>query len=150
MRFHLSRYDFRLPRYRRAKRKVIFDRLLSLSFSLTRISRSRLVSLTYPKLPDKQQLRFLEIALPGKKSRSVGRGPIHNFFPTRYTLTPYISATDWDIGIKQKRISMVWFPLHSKWILVTKCLIFFIVFYTKNWSFIYDFTGIYWFYISVI
>ena len=27
--FHLSRYDFRLPSYRRVKRKVIFNRLLS-------------------------------------------------------------------------------------------------------------------------
>ena len=48
--FHLSRYDFRLPRYRRVKQKVIFNRLLSPSLSLTRTSRSHLRSLTYPKL----------------------------------------------------------------------------------------------------
>ena len=41
--FDSSRYDSRLPSYRRAKGKVIFDRLLSPSLS-------RLVSLTYPKL----------------------------------------------------------------------------------------------------
>ena len=48
--FHLSRYDFRLPRYRRVEQKVIFNRLLSPSLSLTRTSRSHLVSLAYPKL----------------------------------------------------------------------------------------------------
>ena len=48
--FRLSRYDFRLPRYRRVKRRIIFHRLLSPSSSLIRISRSHLVSLTYLKL----------------------------------------------------------------------------------------------------
>ena len=62
--FRLSRYDFRLPRYRRVKTRVIFNRLISPSSSLTRTSRSRLASLTYPK----HQLRFLE-----KKQVSVSR-----------------------------------------------------------------------------
>ena len=47
--FHSSRYNFRLPRYRRVKKRVIFNRLPSLSLSLTRTSRSHLLSLTYPK-----------------------------------------------------------------------------------------------------
>ena len=50
MLFHLSRSDFRFSRYRRVKRRVIFDRLPSPSSSLTRTSRSHLVSLTYTKL----------------------------------------------------------------------------------------------------
>ena len=50
MLFHLSRSDFRFSRYRRVKRRVIFNRLISLSLSLTRISRSHFVSLTYTKL----------------------------------------------------------------------------------------------------
>ena len=45
--FDSSRYDFRPRRYHRVKKGVIFDRLTSSSSSLTRISRSRLVSLTY-------------------------------------------------------------------------------------------------------
>ena len=48
--FGPSRYDFRLPRYRRAKKEVIFNRLLSPSLSLIRTSRSRLASLTYLNL----------------------------------------------------------------------------------------------------
>ena len=47
--FRLFRYDFRFPRYRRVKERIIFNRLLTLSLSLIRISRSHLVSLTYPK-----------------------------------------------------------------------------------------------------
>ena len=39
--FDSSRYDFRFPRYRRVKRKIIFNRLLSPSSSDNRISRSR-------------------------------------------------------------------------------------------------------------
>ena len=48
--FGPSRYDFRLPRYRRVKKEVIFNRLLSPSLSLIRTSRSRLASLTYLNL----------------------------------------------------------------------------------------------------
>ena len=36
MSFRLSRYDLWLPRYRRLKKRVIFDRLLSPSLSLIR------------------------------------------------------------------------------------------------------------------
>ncbi len=62
--FCLSRYDFRFPRYRRVKRKVIFNRLLPLSSSFT------LARLTDPfQSPDKRQTQFLENrthAFPGK------------------------------------------------------------------------------------
>ena len=48
--FDSSRYDFRFPRYRRVKKEVIFNRLLSSSSSLIRTSRSHLASLTYLNL----------------------------------------------------------------------------------------------------
>ena len=67
--FHSFRYDFRLPRYRRAKTRLIFNRLLPPSSLLRRTSRSHLASLTYPKL---------EASVSRKKYRSVCRGPIHN------------------------------------------------------------------------
>lgn len=47
--FPLSRYDFRFPSYRRAKTKVIFNRLL---FS----SLWSLLALTYPKLETSDEL----------------------------------------------------------------------------------------------
>ena len=97
--FELSLYDFRFPRYRRIKRRVIFNRLLSSSSS----SRSE-VSLALPsRTADERQTRFLE--------KNVGRGFIHHprrrVLSTRKTLNCYNSASDRDIGIKQKAISMV-------------------------------------------
>ena len=69
---HLYRYDFRFPRYRRLKKTVIFDRLLSPSSSLTRTSRSRLADLS--QTADKWQTRFLEeyayVVVSRKKCRS--------------------------------------------------------------------------------
>ena len=59
--FGPSRYDFRFPRYRRVKKRVIFNRLLSPSLSLTRTSRSHLASLTYLNLQTSD-------AIPGKNS----------------------------------------------------------------------------------
>lgn len=36
----------------------------------------------------------------------------------------YISTIDWDFGLKQKATSMAWFFIFSKWILITKFLVF--------------------------
>lgn len=37
-------------------------------------------------------------------------------------LNPYISPIDRDIGMNQKAISLVWFPLCFDWVLVIKLL----------------------------
>ena len=73
--FHSFRYDFRLSRYRRAKRRVIFNRLLSPSLLLIRTSRSHFALLTYPKLQtsDKHDSWKNEVRFSRKKYRSVGR-----------------------------------------------------------------------------
>ena len=82
MLFDLSRYDFRLPRYRRVKTKAIFNRLLSPSFSLTRNFHSHLVSLTYPKLQTSDRRdSWKNVVFPGK---NVGHEPIHNICVKRY------------------------------------------------------------------
>ena len=53
--FHSSRYDFRLPRYRRAKTRVIFNRLsISILVAYSDLSLA-------PRLPDLSQT-------PGKRS----------------------------------------------------------------------------------
>ena len=106
-RFHLSRYNFRLPRYRRVKERVISGRLLSPSLSLTRTSRSHLAHTDLSQIADKRQTEFLEkrITFPGKISRSVGR--IRNaraMLSVMETLKRCSSVTDRDIGIKQKAI----------------------------------------------
>ena len=105
--FELSLYDFRFPRYRRIKRRVIFNRLLSSSSS----SRSE-VSLALPsRTADERQTRFLEKRSTRFLEKNVGRGFIHHprrrVLSTRKTLNCYNSASDRDIGIKQKAISMV-------------------------------------------
>lgn len=54
------------------------------------------------------------------------RGPIHDLYTvlnTTETLNSYILATDWDIGINQKGISIARFSLSSERILI-KILIF--------------------------
>ena len=58
--FHLLRYHFRFPRYRRVKKRVIFDRLPSPSFSFySKLSLAP--SLTdLSQTADKRQTRFLE------------------------------------------------------------------------------------------
>ena len=91
MLFHSSRYDFRFPRYRRVKKKVIFNRLLSLSLTLTRISRSHLGLLTYPKLQtsDRRDSWKNVVRVSTKKCRSLRL--IHNFLSRALILTPYIS-----------------------------------------------------------
>ena len=82
MLFDLSRYNFRLPRYRRVKTKAIFNRLLSPSFSLTRNFHSHLVSLTYPKLQTSDRRdSWKNVVFPGK---NVGHEPIHNICVKRY------------------------------------------------------------------
>ena len=77
--FHSSRYDFRLPRYRRAKEKVIFNRLLPPFLSLIRVSRSHLHSPTYPKLQTSDRRDSWKNVLRNTRfqERNVGRGPIH-------------------------------------------------------------------------
>ena len=105
--FELSLYDFRFPRYRRIKRRVIFNRLLSSSSS----SRSE-VSLALPsRTADERQTWFLEKRSTRFLEKNVGRGFIHHprrrVLSTRKTLNCYNSASDRDIGIKQKAISMV-------------------------------------------
>ena len=120
--FRLSRYDFRLPRYRRVKRMVIFNRLLSPSLSLTR-------SADLSQTPDKRQTRFLEKRV-SKIYRPIDGATVHNFctiLTIVNTWNPCNSATDWDIGTNQKPISIAWhflhplkacfiFILHSSWI----------------------------------
>lgn len=63
-----------------------------------------------------------------KRYRSLGRGPIHiNLYTTLSvtdTLSPYISTFNWDIGIKQKLTSMVWFRLFPVVDLMIKFSIF--------------------------
>ena len=127
MLFYSFRYRFWLPRYRRVKKRLIFNRLRSLSLSLIRTSRSRLVSLTYPK----RQLRFLEKKVGQCVAKSINR--LRAVLNITKTLNPYISATVWDIGIKQKGISTVCFPLSSMRISITKFSIFFNFFFT--WKF---------------
>ena len=122
--FDLSRYDFRLLRYRRVKGKVIFNRLPSPSLSLTRTSRSHFCPLTYPKLQTSGRRDSWKnvVRISKKKYRSVGHGPIHNLrilLCIMETLNRYISATDWDIRIRQKGISMARFPLFSERVLTT-------------------------------
>ena len=80
--FDLFRYDFRFPRYRRVKERVIFNRLLSSFLSHTRNSRSHLVSLTYTKFQtsdrrDSRKSRSTQF--PGKIYRSLDGATIHNF-----------------------------------------------------------------------
>ena len=121
--FHLSRYHFRFPRYRRAKQRVIFNRSLFLSLSLIRTSRSHLLSLTYLKLQtsDRRDSRK-NVVRASKIYRSIDGATIHIFSPassTVDTLNRYISATDWDIRIRQKGISMARFPLFSERVLTT-------------------------------
>ena len=84
MLFHLSRYDFRLPRYRRVKQRVIFDRLPSPSLSLTRISRSHLASLTYPKVQTSDRRDSWKTHFPGRINRSLDSATIHSLYPKRY------------------------------------------------------------------
>ena len=133
--FDLSRYDFRLPRYRRVKGRVIFNHLPSPSLSLTRTSRSRLVSLTCPKsqtsdrrISQKERV----VRNSRKKYRSLDRGPIHNFSSAIEIINPCISATDRDIGMKQKVISMAWFPPFPEWILIDKFSVFFSAFHVRD------------------
>ena len=122
--FHLSRYRFRFPRYRRAKQRVIFNRSLFLSLSLIRTSRSRLLSLTYLKLQtsDRRDSRK-NVVRASKIYRSIDGATIHIFSPalsTVNTLNRYISATDRDIGMNQKPISMAWFPPSFEYTLMIK------------------------------
>lgn len=114
--FHLSRYDFRLPRYRRVKKKVIFNRLLPPSLSPIRISRSHLLSPTYPKLQTRVRRDSWKsvVRISKKKCRSVGYGSIHDLctvLSATETSNRYNSATVRDIGINQKATSMARFPL---------------------------------------
>ena len=78
--FHLSRYHFRFPRYRRAKQRVIFNRSLFLSLSLIRTSRSHLLSLTYLKLQtsDRRDSRK-NVVRASKIYRSIDGATIHIF-----------------------------------------------------------------------
>ena len=126
--FDSSWYDFWFPRYHRAKERVIFNYLLLLFLSFTRISRSHFVSLTYPKLQtsDRRDSWKNVVRISKKKCRSLGYGPIHNFcILLMETLSLRISATDWDIEMNQKVISMAWFSLCFEWILMTKFLLIF-------------------------
>ena len=111
--FHLSRYHFRFPRYRRVKRRVIFDRLPSPSFSLTRTSRSHLDSLTYPKLQTSgRRDSWKRVPLPGKNVGHWSSSFINlsTVLTAIDTLNPRISVTDRDIEIIRKVASMAWFP----------------------------------------
>ena len=126
--FRSFRYDFRLPRYRRVKERVIFNHLLSPSLSLTRSSRSHLLSPTYPKFQtsDRRDSWKNVVRISKKKCRSLGRGAIHNFCTASSiakTFSPCISATDRDIGINQKAISMARFPPSSEWVQTIKFLL---------------------------
>ena len=78
--FHLSRYRFRFPRYRRVKQRVIFNRSLFLSLSLIRTSRSRLLSLTYLKLQtsDRRDSRK-NVVRASEIYRSIDGATIHIF-----------------------------------------------------------------------
>ena len=98
--FDLSQYDFRFPRYRRTKKRVIFNCLLSPSLLFTGTSRSHLVSLTYPEFQTNTDeiLSTHIIRVSRKIYRSVGRVPVHNLpavlkLPWK-TLSLYISTTD--------------------------------------------------------
>lgn len=96
MPFHLSRYHFRFSRYRRVKRRVIFN--LFLFPSLFRLLGS--LARTWPAWKSVR-------VFPRKKYRSQHHPVIHsnNRFK-QYTLSLYISATDRDIGMKRKKASM--------------------------------------------
>ena len=144
MLFYSSRYDFRFPRYRRVKKRVIFNNLLSPSLLFIRIFRSHLGALTYPKLQTSGRRNSWKnvvrdswknvVRISRKKCRSRRRGPIHNLravLSITKTLSPYISATDWDIGINQKGISMVYYSLFPEWILMIKFLILLAFFIQK-------------------
>ena len=76
--FHLSRYHFRFPRYRRVKRRVIFNRLLFLSPSLIRTSRSHLLSLTYLKFQTNDRRdSWKNVARASKIYKSIDGATIH-------------------------------------------------------------------------
>lgn len=96
MYFYLFRYDLRFLKYRHVKKRIIFDRLLSSFSSLARIS----FSPTYPKLETRRKARFLENIWVTKSIRNFCT--VLNVIETLYL---YISATDRDIGIKQKMAS---------------------------------------------
>ena len=79
--FGLSRYDFRLPRYRRVKRSVIFNRFYPSFLSLARLTDLSQTEGKRRFVEQSRYIRFLEDrkhAFPGKKSGSLGRGPIRN------------------------------------------------------------------------
>ena len=125
--FELSRYDFRFPRYPRIKRRVIFNRLLSSSLlSYSKVSLApRFADLS--QTADERQTRFLEKRGTRFLEKNVGRGFIHYprrlVLSTRKTLNCYNSASNEDIGIKQKAISTVSLPLLSVQFLIAKFLL---------------------------
>ena len=99
MHFDLSRYDFSFPRYHLVKKRIIFNRFCYLFGSLVHWSISSFKEMT-DAIPGNVVYMF-----PRKISRPLGRRPIHNFcivLSAMETSNVYISATDWDIGIKQK------------------------------------------------
>ena len=87
--FDLSRYDFRLPRYHRAKKRVIFNRLLSPSLSLTRTSRSHLASPTYPKLQASDRRDSWKNVVLHFQEKYLGYQVASPFINFRATLTAY-------------------------------------------------------------
>ena len=116
--FDLSQYDFRFPRYRRAKKKVIFNRLPSLRPCRLFGPLARASSL-WPNPNSRQATDAIPgktwEAFPRKICRSLTRESIHNlcttFLSATDTLNLYISATDRDIGMNQNVTSIACFPL---------------------------------------
>ena len=83
--FCLSRYNFRLPRYRRVKRKVIFNRLLApIHFNVQTNGRHDSWKTVRTHFQEKIWVT----------------APIHNLH--NRLKRSYVSTTDRDIGIKQK------------------------------------------------
>lgn len=114
MLFQLFRYDFRFPRYYRAKKKLIFSRLLFPSLFFARIS-------SHWPTPN---FRQAAVAIPGRNSntqfqeKKVGHSVADPFIiyvnvyvkclrKVLRTLNRYISAINWDIETNQRKISMV-------------------------------------------
>ena len=109
--FHLFRYRFQFPRYRRVKERVIFNRLRFSSLSHTRISRSRFIPLTYLKLQtsdSRDSWKNVIRATPGnsvhiskKRCRSLDRGPIHNPYAT-LIVTGHFESLYLDIQLRYR------------------------------------------------
>ena len=100
MLFDLSRYDFPFPRYHRAKKGIIFNRLISPSLSLT----PRLTDLC--QTPNKRQERFLEEHGTRFLEKYIGQRVTDLF------IINTLSQAQWTLGAL---ISRQWIEI-SRWI----------------------------------